>query len=330
MKLYVLLLFLSSVLGFHNNPIELGKVDWNRNYNDAIQLAQELDKPIFLLFQEVPGCATCRNYGAGVLSHPLIVEAIEDEFVPLAIFNNKKGHDADILKQFKEPSWNNPVARIINSNGKDISHRVSGNYSQLGVVDAMINALTKSGRAVPVYLQLFREELIGKEHAEDMALSMYCFWSGERELASIKGVIATEAGFMDGHEVVKIRYNAKDISAKKIAQKASGVNCADGAYIPKGADSFSFKNGRAKHFSAYRKDKQNKYYLFNSVYKSVPMLRIQELKVNRALAIGDNPEAYLSPRQLDLLASTMPQKKSKLKNRIAGDFVSSWYDLFED
>ena len=46
-----------------------------------------------LLFQEVPGCSTCRNYGHNVLSHPLMVEAIESLFVPLAIFNNKEGKE---------------------------------------------------------------------------------------------------------------------------------------------------------------------------------------------------------------------------------------------
>ena len=70
---------------------ELGKVQWYRDYDEALSIAKQEDKNVLILFQEVPGCATCRNYGHNVLSHPLMVEAIENLFVPLAIFNNKGG-----------------------------------------------------------------------------------------------------------------------------------------------------------------------------------------------------------------------------------------------
>jgi len=37
-----------------------------------------------------------------VLSHPLIVEAIEDEFVPIVVYNNQaSGRDAKLLNRFK-------------------------------------------------------------------------------------------------------------------------------------------------------------------------------------------------------------------------------------
>jgi len=329
--MYSVILYIISVLfSLHSNPIELGKVNWKRNYDDALQIAKQVNKPVFILFQEVPGCHTCRQYGKGVLSHPFIVEVLEDEFIPLAIYNNKGGHDADILKKFKEPSWNNPVARIINQNEKELIKRVSGNYSQLGIVDAIISALTHAGREVPTYLGLFREQLIAQENEAELALSMYCFWSGEKELASIKGVIGTEAGFMDGKEVVKVKYNAKDISAVDIAKVAAKVNCADGAYVPANADKFRFKDAQTKTYSKYRKDKQNKYYLYNSDYKFVPMLAIQELKVNRALATKQNPDSLLSPRQLKLLDNLWSKKMTKLTNSISKDFVESWNEMMKD
>lgn len=326
----LLFLIASSFIVNDSNPIELGKVNWNRNYDSAIQLSKQENKPVFILFQEVPGCSTCQKYGKGVLSHPFIVEALEDEFVPLAIFNNKKGHDAQILQQFKEPSWNNPVARIIDQDGKELTKRVSGNYSQLGVVDAIISALTEAGREVPVYLSLFREQLIAQENQKEVALSMYCFWSGEKEIASIKGVVATEAGFMDGKEVVKVSYNSKDVTANKIAKTAAKVNCADGVYVPSRSDHFNFKDAKTKTYSTYRKDKQNKYYLYNSDYKYVPMLPIQELKVNRALATKQDPDEFLSPRQIAMLDGLDFTRKWQLENRIAQDFSKSWYELVGD
>ena len=95
------------------DPVELGKVHWIRNLDEAKLKSQRECKPILILFQEVPGCATCRNYGSDVLSQPLIVEAIETYFIPLAIYNNKGGHDGEVLLMYNEPAWNNPVVRIV-------------------------------------------------------------------------------------------------------------------------------------------------------------------------------------------------------------------------
>ena len=49
---------------------------------------------MLLFFQEVPGCSTCQAFGRGPLSHPLLVDAIEHEFVPLFVQNNRPGRDA--------------------------------------------------------------------------------------------------------------------------------------------------------------------------------------------------------------------------------------------
>jgi hypothetical protein len=81
-----------------NQSEELGTVSWHRDYNSAITLSKEESKPVLILFQEVPGCMTCRNYGQNVLSNPLMVDAIEHLFIPLAIYNNKKGADATVLQ----------------------------------------------------------------------------------------------------------------------------------------------------------------------------------------------------------------------------------------
>ena len=72
---------------------------WLRDYDSALQQASQSGRPILLQFQEVPGCSTCVNYGRDSLSHPLMVELIEQHFVPLAIFNNHPGDDARILSK---------------------------------------------------------------------------------------------------------------------------------------------------------------------------------------------------------------------------------------
>ena len=74
-------------------PVELGRVRWERDFDAALKRAQKDQRPLLVLFQEVPGCSTCVNYGRQVLSHPLLVEAAETLFTPAAVYNNVKGAD---------------------------------------------------------------------------------------------------------------------------------------------------------------------------------------------------------------------------------------------
>ena len=37
------------------SPVEIGKVNWNRDLDAAKKLASETGKPLFVQFQEVPG-----------------------------------------------------------------------------------------------------------------------------------------------------------------------------------------------------------------------------------------------------------------------------------
>lgn len=38
-----------------SNPVELGSIDWRRGFDVALQEAREKEKPLLVLFQEVPG-----------------------------------------------------------------------------------------------------------------------------------------------------------------------------------------------------------------------------------------------------------------------------------
>ena len=81
------------------NPIELGTVHWLRSMEEAQAKSKKENKIILILFQEIPGCQTCQQYGSEVLSNPLIAETIETYFVPLAIYNNLGGADAEVLQR---------------------------------------------------------------------------------------------------------------------------------------------------------------------------------------------------------------------------------------
>jgi len=307
-----------------DNPIELGKVNWLRDYDKAVTDAKKQDKPIFILFQEVPGCSTCQNFGNDVLSHPFIVEMIETHFVPLAIFNNVKGKDRETLNKFGEPTWNNPVVRIVNSNGKDIVDRLGREWTQLGVSYAITNAMDLNKESIPQYFQLYQKELIGRSgRVKEANLAMYCFWTGEKELAKMDGVLSTEPGYMNGHEVVKIEYNPYVTSLEKIVPVANKVNCADEVYV----DEKVKVNIPVKETSAYRKDRDDKYYLSKTAYKIIPMTSLQASKVNSAIGSRQSPEYYLSPRQIELFnylknkkaESQIGKKLEKIWSKVIGD-----------
>ncbi len=292
-----------------NSPqqtVELGKVAWERDFQKGLVQAARVDKAVFLLFQEVPGCLTCRNYGQNVLSHPLIVEAIETLFVPVAVFNNKGGADASVLRYYGEPSWNNPVVRIVGSNKKDLVSRVGNNYSKHAVVEAMIQALDVKKQAVPKYLDLLRQEFSAElKGTETATLAMYCFWTGEKKLGKLEGVVETQPGFMGGREVVQVEYDPCVTDYETILSQAKKSSCASHVYANNteqqqlsekivGAQSTT-KN------SKFRLDKEPKYYLSKTAYQYVPMTQLQAVKVNSRIGEGQSPNEYLSERQLALL-----------------------------
>jgi hypothetical protein len=311
-------------------PEELGDVNWHRSYESAIAKAKDQDKPVFILFQEVPGCATCRNYGNDLLTHPMIVEAIETYFVPLAIYNNKGGSDGKILRKFNEPSWNNPVSRILDPNSeKDITKRLNGKYDLAHLISFISNGIIESGQLIPNYLDLLYQEESSVDLRETH-LSMYCFWSGEKNLAGLQGVVATRSGYMNGTEVVKVKYDAGKVSEDKLISFASQQKCADAIYTndkreEKVAKKLKIKTKREGKFRA---DREPKYYIYKSKYRYLPMTNLQALKVNAALSKQVSPNEYLSPRQLELL-QLLRDGKAKKQEVIDKDFSISWHSILK-
>ena len=329
--IFSLLLTLSMMLpspSTNDQPVELGKVNWLRDLDQGIAQARQQQKPVFLLFQEVPGCSTCRNYGHGVLSHPLIVEAIESLFVPVAIFNNKGGKDAQVLREFNEPSWNNPVVRIINSQKENIIPRINRDYSKLGIVQAMIVALKSQFLAVPPYLSLMEEELLAERRGtEDAVFSMYCFWSGEQKLGSIEGVVKTQAGYMKSREVVTVKYDPMIISYEELLNTAKSSSCASHVYPinedQKRAATKAVGKSAISPLGSFRLDKDPKYYLSQTAYRFVPMTPLQATRVNSKLANRQSPIGLLSPRQQQLVKH-FEQNGGKGRNVVEMNIMKAW------
>jgi hypothetical protein len=172
-----------------------------------------------------------------------MVEAIETEFTPLLIHNNTAGADARLLEQFGEPAWNYQVVRFLDSEAKDLIPRKDQVWTTGPLAARMVAVINKAGRVVPPYL-----ELLAEEHSSALrqaVFSMSCFWRGEVELGKIAGVIMTEAGFLNGHEVTLVNYAPHVITLAALIAGAEQVQCANAVWVP-AADLANAKASRLK------------------------------------------------------------------------------------
>jgi hypothetical protein len=197
------------------NPEEVGKVIWGRDYDAALTAAKTTGKPIFLLFQEVPGCAGCKQFGREVLGDDKVVKTIQDNFIPLLIHNNNPGRDAEVLEKFGEPAWNYQVVRFLDGEGRDLIPRKDRVWESPALMQRMQQALEKAGRPKPVVVETRR-----------VAIAQSCFWTGEMKIGAIDGVVRTEAGFLAGNEVTLVDFDPARISLPELTRKAKAEGVA--------------------------------------------------------------------------------------------------------
>lgn len=272
-----------------SDPIELGTVAWERDFDAGLLHAKSTGKPAFVLFQEVPGCSTCSSFGREALSNPLLVEAIEAEFVPIAVLNNRGGADAAVLARTGEPAWNNPVVRFFDATGADVIPRKDGVWTAGELATRMIDALEAAKRPVPGYLWLARAETRARS-TRRAVFAMGCYWSGEACLGALEGVISTRAAQSGSREVVEVLYDPRAIDAATLAERARAKSCVDEVLE---SDIESEPASAANQ----------KYYLRDSPLARLDLTPLQATRVNAALASGGDAIEFLSPRQKAALSA---------------------------
>ena len=102
-------------------------------------------------------------FGEGPLRLPLLVEAAEELFVPVAIRNNVEGYEAEILARYDEPTWNYPVIRYVDEKGKDILPRKTQVWPEGPMLARMKEALTVAGSDIPTWLRTLAAETSSEE-----------------------------------------------------------------------------------------------------------------------------------------------------------------------
>ena len=129
---------LESCIPHPNRNVELGGISFtaiqaNTKIGIITETAKRMNRPILLVVQQTPGPRFAREFGANVLSHPLVIEAAEDLFVPVALIRGSRNgskHVADsvakangtktTLSDFDDLTYNTPLVRLLNSVGEDL------------------------------------------------------------------------------------------------------------------------------------------------------------------------------------------------------------------
>lgn len=233
----------------------------------------------------------------------MIVAAAASEFVPVAVFNNVKGKDAEILKKFDEPAWNNPVMRFLGADEKDIIPRKDEIVHGGVVLARMAETLEKAKRPVPAYLKLAVAEFAPKK-TETAVFAMHCYWVGEAKLGALDGVVSTRIGELAKAEVVEVTFDPAVIEYKKLVEKAKELDCTHTVFARTDAQAKTAKEVVAEK-KVVRNDKeidattQQQYHLAQHPrYHYLPLTMAQATKVNAALANNKSPDEFLSPLQL--------------------------------
>lgn len=235
------------------------------------------------------------------------MEAIESEFVPLAIHNNKPGADAEVLELYGEAAWNNPVLRFFGHDGKELLPRRDRVWREHEVSARMIAALEAAGRAVPGYLRLAAEET-DPGALERAVFAMACFWKGEASLGGLAGVKSTRAGFLEGREVVEVRYDPRALEFQSLVREAKKLGCLEAVYVDDEKRLGLAKNGVGERAGRLVEDVEDApasdqlYHLGRSPLRFLPLTAFQAMRVNSALESGRDVHGLLSPRQVGLLA----------------------------
>jgi hypothetical protein len=237
------------------------------------------------------------------------------EFIAVSVFNNVAGQDADVLKRFDEPAWNNPVVRFLDANEKDIIPRKDGVYATPELLSRMTAALKKANRPIPEYLKLANAEA-NPSAREKAVFAMYCYWEGERLLGALDGVIATRIGMLTGAEVVEIEFDPNVVKYRQLLDQAVSLECAQQVFTRNDRQQEIARavvgNKAVRSDAAVDANTQQQYHLsLKPAYHYLPLTQLQATKVNAALASGASPVKYLSPGQV--------AQHQRLEELLAGD-----------
>jgi len=157
MKLIALLL-LGALTACNANSTYLGKeqVSWQTDHDSALKASAKTGKPVFILFEgEASSSRALKN---DVLKHPLFIESIDTDFIPLLVKNSKSGNSKDLIAKYNISREKLPAIRFLDSSGKDIIPPKDDKITAAQLLPRMKSALGKISKPSAI-LPLIEPEL---------------------------------------------------------------------------------------------------------------------------------------------------------------------------
>ncbi|MFT4642099.1 MAG: hypothetical protein ACI8T1_005445 [Verrucomicrobiales bacterium] len=171
----------------------------------------------------------------------------------------------------------------------------------------MVAALGVAKRPVPNYLQALSDTYLPPAKTAQVAFAMHCFWTGEMKLGQLEGVLTTEAGWIEGHEVTLVHYDPARVSLQALVKKAHTDSCAAHVYLGKADQKLKVPQERVSVVDlsqAYRKPRASdqKRQLQGTVFARISLSPKQSTKVNAWCRVNqEEARSWLSPSQVALL-----------------------------
>jgi len=263
-------------------------VAWGDDLDTAMARSAESCRPVLTLYH-----GPDRGPDAAALtSQPLLAEAAEDLFIPLAL----PADDAN----------GETACRIFDAGGRDLVAPATVMEAPGELVRMMIGALEDGDGEAPQWLRLVMAET-GAGERRMLSLAMFCYWEGEAKLGDLDGVLATRSGMMGEDEVVEVVYDPAVLGFETLVESARKMDCASAVYAHTAGDLALARDlvgdlaKPAPERARMVADDQVKYALKRTPMARLPLTPLQAARINADIRLGPDPRRWLSPRQLKLL-----------------------------
>ncbi len=146
-------------------------IPWRHTLNLALDESQTSGKPVLAILQDASSCDHCQAFQRTIDAHPLLAEAVADEFIALKL--NRSQYQGSVS------SAHNLL--FLDAMGQPLISNTAATQSANRIAADMIRALRAMQRPVPNYLRAAAVELDTTKHKQ-AAFAMFCYWVGEYEL----------------------------------------------------------------------------------------------------------------------------------------------------
>ena len=313
-----------------NEHRELGYVSFRcENLAAAMAQARALKLPVAQIHVVEAGDI---DAGMTVFSHPLVVEALETLFVGYCTLPDETGVSSTGCTTLNIS--NERGTRLLSVGGKDLS--------LASAVKAICSTLEQTGSHVPQYLDLLLDEVNTSTTTLRTALFLVSDTSqAEVFCAGIDPVLSTRVGKVAGRTAIELAYDARHIGFAMLVRKVLELDSVQSVCYQTNDQRVSARVEVSrvikpvtvdKYESDFEESLSSKAALRGTPMRFVPMTRLQALRANRLISLGQFNKAVnlLSPRQGMILMEAMHHMSNDIADAVESPILDAWLRLSGD